>query len=579
MLLAALSVGSCELRPIEYDHAELRISIYIPDVLQTKAETGLVNPVSDEGKISKLQVWVFLPSGTLVTYKEFVENEGNPAFHSNETGLLHGVVTRFGLPLTDEMFETLSATGATADVYAVANAAAGWNLTEGTSREELKGIVLEGNAYGGTTETMTTSVPAAGLPMSGVLESQPVTGGYPVLNISELTLTRAVSKIRFVFTQQGTMTPGQDELDPTNQYCCIKSITFDGTDGGHDCQIANKEKLFTQLPFDISGGYTPLSATLPGISHQNITTVLDPALLIFGASGAETAQQYEARLDAMVAPESQSGPIYIRETDKLISGTIVYNTTGNDSDDKTARFSLPLNDPTDPDSYDRMSRNHSWVVYAYFAEETKTLQLNVEVLPWTWTGSYIDYKSGSVNVIRRFSVFETDPQTFRKVKTDDGYYNIYFWPTVEVDGQTVENIIKGDIIIDTPVGATLHAIPGPGTLKYLNVEGQNQYTQCTDAITIVNPDALIYHNYSTNVSGSKVEHCLIEFEIKCNRPELDDMLNGNYIDLYFCVQIGEGDGVRYVDLHSESIDYYRFILWKDWKNSIPPETPASSGNG
>ena len=570
-LLAGLSAGSC-VQPLSgYDDAQLMVSLYIPDVLPTKAEAGSVNPVGEEHKITTLQIWVFLPDGSPVSYKAFSVDSEEPPFDPDETGLTHATVTRFGLPLSPEMFRTLSAAGATADVYAVANADAGWGLTETTPRADLDAVVLSGNLFGA--DPLTMSVPAAGLPMSGVLKGQVVTGSYPVLNISTLTLTRAVSKIRFVFVQQGTVRPGSDAVQPLNSHCSIKSIVFDGTTGGASSQIAASEYLFTQETygetdhlFSISG-YVPFAATIarasgPLIAHDDIACVEDPESLRFRSAGheVETGQAYETRLDAAIGTyPSQVGPIYIRETDQLISGTIVYNTSGVEGEDKTAHFCMEADDV--------LTRNHSWVVYAYFAEETRELQLTVKVLPWIYDdlGGPIDFTKGSVNVVRRFSVTETDPQTFHKIQTTDGFFDVTFWHTI--DGQ--ENILKGDIIIATPVGAKLHAFPVPGVVDI------NQYTPVPNAfivravtpVSASEPAAAYIYPTRDPVTGT-VEACRIEFTIQCNPDYLQSapsILEGQCIDLHFSVEIG--NELRWIDLGSESIDYYRFILNENWRPS------------
>ena len=41
----------------------------------------------------------------------------------------------------------------------------------------------------------------------------------------------------------------------------------------------------------------------------------------------------------------------------------------------------------------------------------------------------------------------------------------------------------------------------------------------------------------------------------------EQQLDGQYIDLHFCVETQDH---RFIDLGSESIDYYRFILDPDW---------------
>ena len=75
-------------------------------------------------------------------------------------------------------------------------------------------------------------------------------------------------------------------------------------------------------------------------------------------------------------------------------------------------------------------------------------------------------------------------------------------------------------------------------------------------------EQIIYPNYLHPEDG-RIEDCKISFEISCNPgTHTDEELEGNYIDLHFCVEIGDNE--RWIDLDSESIDYYRIILQKNW---------------
>ncbi|MBP5720380.1 MAG: hypothetical protein J6W82_04890 [Bacteroidales bacterium] len=560
MLLAALPVISCH-HP-EEALPELSVSIYIPDVIATKAETGSVGALASEKVFSSLQFWVFISGtseGQLVGYKGF--NASELAAVLADTGLPHSTITRFGMPLSPEMFALLSQGGTKVDVYALANAASVTEavLGEGTTRNELDAIVLSGSTFGA--EPLTMTVPTSGLPMSGVLKAAPVTGGYPVLNVSTVTLIRAVSKIRFVFCQQGTPASGTG-LVPNNTACVVKSITFGGTSSGHDCQIAASEKLFTDQKYDTTNNlfdivdYTPLTATLAGdplMSNGDITVLAHPEELLFHSAGheSETAREYEERLDKAVAASSQIGPIYIRETDKRISGTIVYNAGEGDVE---ATFSM---------ADDVLSRNHSWILFAYFAEATRTLQFKIVVLPWDKSTYEENFTTSPniVNVVRRFTIPETDPPTFAKVQNINGYFDIHFWPIL--NGQP--NIIKGDILIDSPVGQTIYIEPVAGV--------EEGYTK-KDNIFAVSPleHIILYPNHD-HPENSRSEDSKIEYEISCNTDDLTDQeldeLEGNYIDLHFCVKIVDQDNnVRWIDLDSESIDHYRIYLHKNWVSFI-----------
>ncbi len=540
LLLAALPIISCH-HP-EEDPAELSVSIYIPDITPTKAETGTVGALDNEKRFSFFQIWVFVSGGAhdgeLVGYRGFTSTQ------LVNTGLPHDAVTRFGMPLSREMFQLLNQSETRVDVYALANAASiAATLSQETTRAELDALGITDPYFGGSSLTM--SVPEAGLPMSGLLKAAPVTGSYPVLNVSTVNLTRAVSKIRFVFCQQGTPASGTDPAAAKKPACVVKSISFGGTATGHDCQIAASEKLFTGNAIEING-YTPLSATLAGegeaplIKNSDISIAEHPDKLLFRSPGheLESAQEYESRLDAAVAASSQIGPIYIRETDKLISGTIVYDIGEGE---QTATFSMPEGDV--------LSRNHSWILYAYFAEDTRTLQFKIVVLPWAKTSYDFDFTTATVNVVRRFTILENDPATFKKVQNATGY-DIYFWHTLN----NQPNVIKGDILIATPVGQKLHVVPV--------VDALDGYTK-VDGIFSVSPlSQVIYPNYQHPEDG-RIEDCKIEFEISCNPgTHTDAELEGNFIDLHFCVEIGDNE--RWIDLDTESIDLYRIILKKNW---------------
>ena len=553
---AALLAVSCRRAdPYMKADAQLMVSLYIPGATMTRAETGMVNPLSEELKFTSLRIWAFFSdTGERISYKCFQNSEDTPL---NQTGLPNSTITRFGLPLSGEKFNLLTASPRRpVDVYAVANIESAVSAVPGrtASREDLDGIIVSN--IGGS-EPLTRSVPDAGLPMSGVLKGASVTGGYPVLNISTLKLTRAVSKIRFVFCQQGIPATETEPAVIANAACEILGISFDGISDGKDCQIATTERLFTENTIDLGDkpGYVPLSASVsetggnPIIPNSNLSVVEDPELLFFRSAGneGETAEHYESRLDAAVSPESQVGPVYLRETDKRISGEIRYRTSSGGAV-QTASFSMGAGDV--------FSRNHTWIVYACFVEETMKLRLKVVVAPWDWESYVLDYTTSSVNVIRRFTVFETPTPTFRKKKTKEGFYDIRFWHTVRIEDADVANAVVGEIIIATPVGGKLHVIPVP-----------QPGTETPNVILVDPAEALIYPNY-LNMASGRIEDCKIRVTVRCNTdsytPEQLQQLAGQYIDLHFSVETQDH---RFIDLGSESIDYYRFILDPNWETN------------
>ena len=563
VLLTALSAFSCRHETLESEQAELQVALYIPDDVMTRADGPSVSPLAAEKTVTTLHIWVLLhDTGELVAYKSFNRD-------LDLSGLSHSTITRFGLPLTDEMFTKLTTevgeehARPTVDVYAVANVASACSDELPDENNKFPRAALEAllvNVIGGSSP-LTMTVPEAGLPMSGFRENVPVTGGYPVLNITTLKLTRAVSKIRFVFCQQ--LDPAKGKL--VNDQCKIMSIQFDGVheENGKDCRIANTERLFTKNSFDIgtNPSYSELNALIAGkednplISNNQLARTEDPESLYYKSAGNETesVEQYEKRLATALDgySNSQVGPIYLRETDKRISGTITYQIKDGEND--TVAFSMDA---------DKFPRNHSWVIYACFAQETMSLQLRVVVSPWDYTLDILDYTTHTVNVIQRFTVLETSPATFLKKQTKDGFFDVTFWHTVTINEANVENVLHGSIIIATPVGGILHIVPVAKTID-------KKYTFVSDAIKVWPESVEIYPNHISNNGviepNGVIEDCLIPITISCYHPDdenhRDDALEGNCIDLHFYVTTTDG---REIDLGSESIDYYRFILSQDW---------------
>ena len=543
VFIVMLSGTACVREVIQPEDPQLMVSLYIPGSTMTRAFSGTVSPLEEEQKITSLQIWAFLSEdGTFISYKSIGSQVG-------ETGLPNSTISRVGMPLTPEMFYLLTGSShPRVDVYALANASSALNFppTGTTTRDDLDNLILE--KFGST--NLTTVVPSTGLPMSGVIKNANVEGGYPVLNISTLKLIRNVSKIRFVFCQQGIPATDTTSAVIANNECAIVGVSFDGTAGGKDCQIGASERIFTTESIDLGDPkeYTPLSASISGaplIPNNKLSVVVDPEELFFRGAGydTETSEQYESRLDEAISKESQIGPIYLRETDKTISGTISYRTSA-DGAIQTAPFAMETGG---------FPRNHTWIVYACFIEETMKLRLKVVVLPWEWSTYNVNYATGMVNVIRRFTVPETAVPTFKKVQTTDGFYDVSFWHHVTIDESVQENVLSGDIIISSPVGGKLLCIPVPG-----NDSG----SVLSDAFVVTPSEEVIYPNYM-NMESGRIEHCRIPIRIKCNLEGgyTDDQLEGNYIDLHFSVETPDG---RFVDLGSESIDYYRFILKKNW---------------
>lgn len=367
LLLAstAMVVAGCRRDPLTYRDkvsGDLTVRVFIPEAVLTKAETGDEAAVNDERVVSSLQIWVYRNGGTdassLVGYR-MLDGDALAA-----TGLNAGHETRFTIPVDQTFVDTKPRV----DVYALVNGeSAGFTIdkfayTNGDwsklNPSDLQDYVFGADYFG--VSTLTSSVPAAGLPMAGISMNQEVTGDFPVLSISTVRLTRVVSKMRFVFCQM------TDNGVPVDEFH-ITGISFSG-------QIGQTEKLFTALDYD-SSGYVTLNKTYPADGPLPVSPAYNPAPGDYLYQPGMTAQQYDDIIRTGVSSGvlTQWGLAYLRESDQKISGSISYTVgTGGSMRSKVANFTM--------DATGDFARNHSWTIFAYFIGGRLVVQPTV--LPW-----------------------------------------------------------------------------------------------------------------------------------------------------------------------------------------------------
>lgn len=349
----------------------INIYVYSPEKpIITRGDVGNVKPIDNnisESAIKTLQIWVF-EHGT----------ENLVSYYSPETvyNLNNGDGVTYQLKVSKSFSEAFPKPNV--DVYIVANAAScglteltGYTLPETQDENTQFRTKLEeakiGSAYFGLT-SLTKKVPDDGLPMSGVLRDVAVTGSAPVFKISSVKLTRAVSKLRFIFSRDVGNSVKissiylKDNMIPKEEYLFLKAdnslynIVYNDNGTYVD---AGKELLQDALE-DIKYNSDPLKYTYqPGQNAQDYEDLIDAGLnKTVTENGVETA-----------APElTQVGPFYLRETDKILEGTIRYQVQkGKDEQnniiwdtEKTATFSMKAEAAGD------FSRNHTWIVYAYY---------------------------------------------------------------------------------------------------------------------------------------------------------------------------------------------------------------------
>jgi hypothetical protein len=210
-------------------------------------------------------------------------------------------------------------------------------------------------------EQNTRTVPDDGLPFAGMLTGQTVVGDAPTLRVGTLSevstvqLTRAVSKLRFVFSK----TEGQPKVT-------IKNIKMNSG------MIPNVEYLF-QTPASMTYNTEAKELLLDDI--DDIAETADPTQYLYLG---QDAQEYENLINAAANKQPNpevtvEGPIYLRESDKQLAGTITYKI--GDAEPQTVDFAMQ--------QAGDFKRNHTWIVYAYYAGAGKLQVESLYVKEWS----------------------------------------------------------------------------------------------------------------------------------------------------------------------------------------------------
>ena len=362
VLLSACSSGDADEGPAgaTYKQPMLAIHIYAPEqaavkrnAAQTRADVGEVDPITNEGTIKSLQLWVYeSETGNYVGY-----------FSTDDVASLNeGVGTTYQIPVSDDF----ASKKPYVNVYVMANVTSA-NCGIGTlNKETTRAALLEGaKITGGLSghfglEQNTRTVPDDGLPFAGILTGQPVVGDAPTLRVGTLSavstvqLTRAVSKLRFVFAK----TVGEATVN-------IKSIKMSAG------MIPDEEYLF-KTPTSMT--YNTAAVELLSTAINDIAETADPTQYLY--LGQE-AQEYEDLINeaaSKATPEvTVDGPIYLRESDKQLAGTITYKI--GTAEPQTVDFAMQ--------QAGDFSRNHTWIVYAYYAGNGNLQVQSLYVKDWS----------------------------------------------------------------------------------------------------------------------------------------------------------------------------------------------------
>ena len=336
VLFTACSSGEDGTGGKENQPTMLTIYVYSPEAAtasrqsaSSRAETGNVNPIGEESTIHSLQIWIYeSESKAFVGYMS-----------TEEVATLNmGEGATYQLPVSDDF----ASRKPTVDVYVMANVTAEncgvGTLDKNTSHPDLLDGARITTAHFGLS-SLKTSVPTQGLPMTGTLTTQPVVGEAPALRVGTMSqvatvqLTRAVSKLRFVFAK----TTGQPKVSITS----IKMNTE---------MIPDEEYLFKTTPADMT--YNTSAAELLGGIISDIAETTDPTSYIYINQDAQT---YENTINN--AGLTVRGPIYLRESDRQLTGSITYKV----GEDEPQTVDFQMQQAGD------FRRNHTWIVYAFYA--------------------------------------------------------------------------------------------------------------------------------------------------------------------------------------------------------------------
>lgn len=346
----------------------LYIYVYSAETpLVTRTYEGEVSSVGNESTLYSIKIWVFThDTQKLIGYYSPDATPGLDASKSKE-------------PIQVTIDETYAQTDPNdrenVDVYVLGNVTAescNVTLDENSTPEVLEQALMAkttSDPFGVTSPVR--NVPAEiGLPMSGVLRNQPVTGSAPVLRLGNgsepatLVLHRIVSKLRFAFSKKnGSETVRINSIKlkslmiPKSEYIFMtEALPYNG----HRCRIKSDD------------GYDESTPELLDTPLEDVASCEHPVIYAWGNNETLSPEQYEAQIEAGASNNYLTQRcFYLRESDQKLEGEIKYQI--GEGEEQTATFSMVDNNG--------FSRNHVWTVYAYPAEARLHIVV-ADIAPW-----------------------------------------------------------------------------------------------------------------------------------------------------------------------------------------------------
>lgn len=344
----------------------LKIYLFAPESpIVTRASNGYVDASEVEKQIHSIDVWVF---------EHESPNEKVSYIHLDDLSFTGQ--REISMEISDDFANLPKKPNV--DIYVVANkeSCALTALDENTTLAQLKEKCIGSDAFG--TTTLISTVPTTGLPMSGLLENQVISGIPPVYTAKAnyVKLVRAVSKVRFILSKSNSDPPVISNLSiqldanmlPNEEY-----VFLEGIYPTYKCRVKTGENA-----------YAPdVTTFVSSVGIKGIYGCVNPASYAYTT---QTGQEYENLINTgLLDPDgdgeqhpdlSQVGLFYLHESDKQLTGKINY-TLGTDPN--ATQKSVPFSMGAAGD----FTRNHTWIVYGYFLGSGQ-LKLNVvDIKDWT----------------------------------------------------------------------------------------------------------------------------------------------------------------------------------------------------
>lgn len=368
LLLTACSSSSTDDDGIEKSMKKpvLKIYLFAPESpIVTRTFNGYVDPSEAERSIHTIDVWVFDHNSPekKVSYIHL----DNLSFTGQR---------EISMEISDDFANMPKKPNV--DIYVVANkeSMTGTELDENTTLAQLKEKCIGSSDFGTTSPV--TAVRETGLPMSGLLENQLITGIPPVYTAkaSYVKLVRAVSKVRFILSKSNSDPPTVSDLSiqlDANMLPKEEYVFLEGIYPTYKCHVKTTGE----------NAYEAAATLVSGVGIGAINGCDNPPYYDYNS---QTGQDYEDLINSgLVDPDgegeqhpalSQVGLFYLHESDKLLKGKIEYKLgTEPNKVDRSVTFSMGAEGD--------FTRNHTWIVYGYFLGGGE-LKLNVvEIKDWT----------------------------------------------------------------------------------------------------------------------------------------------------------------------------------------------------